>query len=418
MEFKNQNPLRLLISIVYLVFVSSVKGSNLSPSSSSQENERRVDEVKKALGPLLDEAKEEFGPISSWDFEEVQEAFGPISDGAREAFGPISSLDLEKVEEAFGPISDETKEAFGPVSSSMLHEAKEALGPISPSTLEEAKEAFTEKAQEQFDSIASLITQNKEATSSESSEAPTPISPSTYEKAKEEFSTISSEVKHKFDSITSFMTQNKEETSSKSSSISNESEQNLSPMSSYDLDSETPVLTPASSPSSFYKAVDEAKHRLGSISSLFTQKKDVKSTNKAEATPLIYIDHDVSLAIESLIKQALSDLQQAIEQAKKISVAIPIATPDTEISICLNSCIDNYETCEHNLLQGREDLKARNSESLKKHLSEIEGEINECRKCYSEHTDDKSPLGGVEEATIKAARDCLNVLNQHTRPSH
>nr|GEX83671.1 hypothetical protein [Tanacetum cinerariifolium] len=126
---------------------SSVKGSNLS-SSSSQENERRVDEEKKALGPLLDEAKEEFGPISSWDFKEVQEAFGPISVGTREGFGPISSLDLEKVEEAFGPISNDTKEAFGSISSSMLHEAKEALGPISPATLEEAKEAFTEKAQE------------------------------------------------------------------------------------------------------------------------------------------------------------------------------------------------------------------------------------------------------------------------------
>nr|GEX20079.1 pectinesterase inhibitor [Tanacetum cinerariifolium] len=127
--------------------MSSVKGSNLS-SSSSQENERRVDEEKKALGPLLDEAKEEFGPISSWDFKEVQEAFGPISVGTREGFGPISSLDLEKVEEAFGPISNDTKEAFGSISSSMLHEAKEALGPISPATLEEAKEAFTEKAQE------------------------------------------------------------------------------------------------------------------------------------------------------------------------------------------------------------------------------------------------------------------------------
>ncbi|GKF67172.1 pectinesterase inhibitor, partial [Tanacetum coccineum] len=103
---------------------------------------------------------------------------------------------------------------------------------------------------------------------------------------------------------------------------------------------------------------------------------------------------------------------------KEIAGAIPIATPDTELSICLNSCIDNFETCEHNLLQGTEDLKARNSESLTEHLNEIEGEIKECRKCYSEHTDDKSPLGGLEEATIKAARECLNVLNQHSGPSH
>ncbi|GJT40515.1 hypothetical protein Tco_0940380 [Tanacetum coccineum] len=76
---------------IYTMFYRSVKGANFSPSSSTQENERRVDEVKKALGPLLDKAKEVFGPISSWDFEEVEEAFGPISDDTKQAFSPVSS---------------------------------------------------------------------------------------------------------------------------------------------------------------------------------------------------------------------------------------------------------------------------------------------------------------------------------------
>ncbi|GJT47217.1 hypothetical protein Tco_0955932 [Tanacetum coccineum] len=96
MEFKNRIHLRHLISIVCLVLVRSVKGANLSPSSSTQENERRVDEVKKALGPLLDKAKEVFGPISSWDFEEVEEAFGLISDDTKQAFGPVSSSMLHQ----------------------------------------------------------------------------------------------------------------------------------------------------------------------------------------------------------------------------------------------------------------------------------------------------------------------------------
>ncbi|GJR56261.1 hypothetical protein Tco_1406782, partial [Tanacetum coccineum] len=73
-----------------------LKVKDLSPSSSTQENKIRVDEVKKALGPLLDKAKEVFSPISSWDFEEVEEAFGPISDDTKQAFGPVSSSMLHQ----------------------------------------------------------------------------------------------------------------------------------------------------------------------------------------------------------------------------------------------------------------------------------------------------------------------------------
>ena len=53
------------------------------------------------------------------------------------------------------------------------------------------------------------------------------------------------------------------------------------------------------------KALDEAKETFGSITSFFTQNKDEKSSSYFT----IYFDHDVALAMESLIKQCQSNSQ-------------------------------------------------------------------------------------------------------------
>lgn len=547
MEFDNH--VLLVISIGFLISSISVKCSNLSPIWSS------ADEVKEAFGPVLNEAEEAIGPVSSFDLDKAEEKLGPIPslDEAKQAIGPISSLDdakealspvlheakeklgpispstlqeaksvttkaLDKVEEGidslaswisqnkldvssylenaqkeFGPISsvdlDKAKEALGPISPSLhkagealppispsiVDEAKDALGPIiSPSTVDEAKDAFSsealDEAKEKLGSIASLFTQNKKEISSDSSsilaEAEKdlgPVSPSSLDEPKEAASSFShkalDDAKEKFGSLSSLNPQNKEEISYDSSSLGS--------MSSTDEDASSPAASPAS-PSTLdeaeeaigsisSKALDEAKGAFGSITSFFSQKKlqissqlgpisspvspsaldearyavdsfsdkaldEAKdkfgsissffSQNKEEiSSSMIYIDHDVALAIESLIKQGHSNSELAIEEARKLlSVTETIASPDR--GTCVKTCLDSYASSLDRFNKAMEELRARNAEVLTDDVISVEGEIAACQKCFLENKEVKqSSLKDLEEAIMKTTRECLNVLH-------
>ncbi|KAK1428121.1 hypothetical protein QVD17_16949 [Tagetes erecta] len=465
---KFYNHILLIISVVSLFFIVLAKGTDNSPSSSKEEE--IYDEVKQAFGPAFNNAKEKFGPISSLDFEQYEEAkdaFGPIPsfDEAKEALGPAASPILEKAREALGPISpaaiEDAKEALGPASS----KAKETLGPASASVID--------KAREKLDSITSWITQNKEETSLEGkgtlppSEAPSPIvSPfdpyGLLDGAKENFNSLLDSITKEKEQISSSLSDDAQKKSGPVSSIDidkakeNEARKSLSPISnvitpspasssspegsdlSKALDeakekSESPsnltksrkelrdddpsgsstVSAPAPAPilpSTFKEAMDVAKEKFSSLTSYLSQNK-VQISAEPETKPRsnsAFFDHDSALAIESMIKQAQSNSQLAIDEAKTL-LSDPIDSSDS--GNCVQKCMTSYESCSQKLKRAMEDLKARNVELLKTDIGAVEGEINVCQKCFQENTKTQSPFSDLEEATIKATRECLNVLD-------
>lgn len=475
MEFVNR--ILVIFSIVSLVFTISVKASDPFLSQ---------DEVKEVFGPVLDKAKESFGPVSSLDIDNAEEAIGSISslEEANEAFGPISSSILEEATEAIGPITpstlDDAKEALGPISPSTIDEtfddAKEALGPSSSELLDNAKDKFESWISQNKEDVSSSSEAQKEDEAKEA--AHTPVSPSAS-------SNLLDEAKEKFDSAMSFITQNKhsslleeaekefgpiasididtalppslddaegpisskeEESIDSLSVIDDEAQKEIGPVSSFDLEeasSKEPVVSPSTleeevsqtkeeissevgpissfdedapspsptPPSTFNdakkaigsissKALDAAKEKFGSISSLFSQNKAA-----VETTSSVYFDHDVALAIESLIKQGKSKSQLAIDEAKK---QLSDGSVNMDKGKCVKNCMENFASCIRHLDKAMEDLRGRNSEFLTNDVSAVDGEISACQSCFLEN---QSPLKDLEEAIVKAARECLNVLD-------
>ncbi|CAH1417544.1 unnamed protein product [Lactuca virosa] len=395
-----------------------------------------VDEAKDALGSeAIDEAKKKLGSIASLfsqkqNTEEISEAekeWSPVAststeldkDEAKEAVGSFSHKALDEAKGKFGSlsslISENKEEISSDSSSSIFAEAEKDLSPIffsdedvsspvsplhpiSPSTYDEAKyEAIGSiSSQEAKEKSGSLISQNKE----EISDAPSPASPSTLDEAEVAIGSISSEAldeaKEAFGSITSFFSKNKVQISSQLGPI-------YSPVSPSTLDESRDTIDSFSN-----KALDEAKDKFGSISSFFPQNKEEISSFSSSS---IYIDHDVALAIESLIKQGLSNSKLAIEEARKLlSVTETIASPDR--ATCVKSCMDNYASCFESFNKAMEELRARNAEQMTDDVTSVEGDISACQKCFLENNEVKqSSLKDLEEAILKSTRECLNVLH-------
>ncbi|XP_023768868.1 uncharacterized protein LOC111917413 [Lactuca sativa] len=329
---KFENRVLVVISIGFLILSISVKCSDLSQFWSI------ADEVKDAFGPVLNEAEDGIGPVSSFNLDKAEKALGPIPslDDARQGLGPISSLDFDKARDALSPVVDE---------------AKEKLGPISPSTVEKAKSVTTkalDKVEEGFDSIASWISQNKVDVSSyleiaqkefgpvssldldkakevlapispSLNEALPPISPSTVDEAKDALGPVISpsvvdeakdalgseaidEAKKKLGSITSLFSQkqNTEEIS--------EAEKESSPVASTSTELDKDEAKEAVGSFS-HKALDEAKGKFGSLSSLISQNKEEISNAPSPASPSTLDEAEV--AIGSISSEALDEAKEA-----------------------------------------------------------------------------------------------------------
>ncbi|KAD3338153.1 hypothetical protein R6Q59_027114 [Mikania micrantha] len=461
---KFDNYILVIISILFLCFVIFTKGTDFSQSSSNEEE--IYDDIKKTFRPALDDANEKLGPVSSLDIDldEAKEALGPIPsfDEAKEALGPVSSSVLDKAKEALGPISpatlDEAKEALGPAAS----KAKEILAPISPAALEEAKDVLGPASAKAKEILGPASAKAKEVLGPASAKAKEVLGPASA-KAKEVLGPASSNIidkaRDKLDSITSWITQNKEEVTSEThqesdpkeapgpasafdpygildgakqkfdsllDAITHEkiqiSQKESGPISSSDEDRSSPSPTSAPAPilpSTFEeakhaigsyssKAIDAAKEKFSSISSYISENKlqiSPVSDTKLHSTP-VYLDHDVALAVESMIKQAESNSQLAIDEAKTLFSDPLVDSSDT--GKCVKECLGHYESCNLKLNKAMEDLKARNVELLTDDIGAAEGEIYACQKCYK---DTQSPFNDLEAATIKATRECLNVLD-------
>ncbi|KAK9057228.1 hypothetical protein SSX86_022063 [Deinandra increscens subsp. villosa] len=397
MKFDNHILLVMIsiISLFFLFFILTTEGA-----APSKEEDETYDQVKNALN----EAKEKLGPVSPSDFdlEEAKEALGPIPSfgEAKEALGPVlSPAAIEKAREALSPISpaaiDKAKKALGPASS----KAQEALGPSSSGVID--------KARAQLDSIASWITQSKaaEGTTSPSEtpvEAPSPVSP------LDPYGILEG-AKQNFDSLLDSITQEKEQEQISSSGPA---------ASNVDIVSTSPTSSPSpaadSSSSDLSKILDKAKEKFSSISSYISLQQN-NNNNKVQLASSVYLDHDVALAVESMIKQAQSNAQLAADEAKTLFSDPVIDSSDP--GKCVKICMGSYESSTNKLNKAMEDLKARNVELLRDDIRAVEGEILACQKCFQEHDHDdtkttqQSPFHDLEEATIKATHECLNVLN-------
>ncbi|KAI3682786.1 hypothetical protein L1987_83028 [Smallanthus sonchifolius] len=414
--------------------------------------------AKDALGPIspsaLDDAKEALGPASSKAKEaldEAKKALSPGSSDAKEALGPTSDKAKEALDEAkgaLGPASDKAKEALGPSSSNVIDKAREKFDSFTSWITQSKEDASSEDqkespqapspsvldpygildgAKQNFDSLLDSITQSKDQISpSLMEEAKSgPVSSIDIDQAKEapppdqaQKKTGSSPASSPAPllsegSITSLIIQNKEEVSSEPPSISVKSRKELSPISSSNEDASSPSLLSASAPvlpSSFKEAIHAAKEKFSSISSYFSQNK-VQTPPESDIklhSDSVYFDQDVALAIESMIKQAQSNSQLAMDEAKTL-LSDPIDSPDA--GKCVQKCMANYESCSKKLNRAMEDLRARNVELFTDDIGAAEGEIYACQKCFQENTKTQSPFSELEEATIKATRECLNVLD-------
>ncbi|KAJ0791014.1 putative invertase/pectin methylesterase inhibitor domain superfamily [Helianthus annuus] len=425
------------------------------------------EEATEALSPssssLLKKAKEALGPISPSTIDDAQEALGPISpaalEKAKEALGPISPSTIEDAKKALGPASSKAKETLGPSSSGVIDKAKEKIDSIASWITQNKEDTSSEDqnaptpsspnaspldpygvldgAKEKFDSLLDDITEEKEQ-----------ISPSLAEEAQKESSPLSSkdndEAQNKMgpssapspdsskesdlskiiDKAKSIFN-NKEEISSESPSISVKAPNEQGPMSSVNEDVSSMTSVPASGPvlpstleeakdaigSYSSKAMDAAKEKFSTISSYLSQNKLQKppgSDIKLHSTP-VYLDHDDALAVESLIKQAQTNTQLAMDEAKTI-VSDPTIDPSGTAK-CVDKCMAHYGSCDKKLNKALDDLKSRNVEVLKDDITEVEGEIQACQKCFLANTKMQSMFKDLEDATIKATRECLNVID-------
>ncbi|KAI3760011.1 hypothetical protein L1987_50399 [Smallanthus sonchifolius] len=126
-------------------------------------------------------------------------------------------------------------------------------------------------------------------------------------------------------------------------------------------------------------------------------------------SPSGFFDHDVALAIESRIKQSQSDAQLAMDEAKKLLDDPTIASSET--GMCLSKCVDKYGASLNELNRAITDLGVRDVTLLADDFGAVETDISTCQACFTENIGEDSPLKALEEATTKAARECLTVMD-------
>ncbi|KAI3679091.1 hypothetical protein L6452_38399 [Arctium lappa] len=126
-------------------------------------------------------------------------------------------------------------------------------------------------------------------------------------------------------------------------------------------------------------------------------------------SPSGFFDHDVALAIESRIKQSQTDAQLAMDEAKKLLNDPNIASSET--GKCLSKCVEKYGASLNQLNTAITDLGVRDVTLLADDFSAVEADIGSCQACFSENMGEDSPMKALEEATTKAARECLTVMD-------
>lgn len=126
-------------------------------------------------------------------------------------------------------------------------------------------------------------------------------------------------------------------------------------------------------------------------------------------SPSGFFDHDVALAIESRIKQSQTDSQLAMDEAKKLLNDPKIASSET--GKCLGKCVEKYGASLNKLNTAITDLGVRDVTLLADDFSAVEADIGSCQACFSENMGEDSPMKALEEATTKAARECLTVMD-------
>nr|GFB20728.1 pectinesterase inhibitor [Tanacetum cinerariifolium] len=57
------------------------------------------------------------------------------------------------------------------------------------------------------------------------------------------------------------------------------------------------------------------------------------------------------------------------------------------------------------------DLGVRDVTMLSDDFGAVEADISACQACFTENIGEDSPLKALEEATSKAARECLTVMD-------
>ncbi|CAI9300425.1 unnamed protein product [Lactuca saligna] len=126
--------------------------------------------------------------------------------------------------------------------------------------------------------------------------------------------------------------------------------------------------------------------------------------------PSGFIDQDIALAIEARIKQSQSDSQVAMEEAKKLLKEDPnIASSET--GKCLSKCVDKYAASLNELSRAITDLGIRDVTLLADDFGAVETDILSCQACFKDKVGEDSPFKALEEATTKAARECLTVMD-------
>ncbi|KAK9067716.1 hypothetical protein SSX86_011827 [Deinandra increscens subsp. villosa] len=126
-------------------------------------------------------------------------------------------------------------------------------------------------------------------------------------------------------------------------------------------------------------------------------------------SPSGFFDHDIALAIEARIKQSQTNAQLAMDEAKKLLKDPNIASSET--GVCLSKCVDKYGASLTELNRAIADLGARDVTLLADDFGAVETDISTCQACFTENIGEDSPLKALEEATTKAARECLNVMD-------
>ncbi|KAJ0520517.1 putative pectinesterase inhibitor domain-containing protein [Helianthus annuus] len=126
-------------------------------------------------------------------------------------------------------------------------------------------------------------------------------------------------------------------------------------------------------------------------------------------SPSGFIDHDVALVIESRIKQSQSDAQSAMDEAKKLLKDPNMASSET--GKCLSKCVDKYGASLNKLNRAIADLGVRDVTLLADDFGAVEVDISTCQACFAENIGEDSPLKSLEEATMKAVRECLTVMD-------
>ncbi|KAI3749187.1 hypothetical protein L2E82_19794 [Cichorium intybus] len=125
--------------------------------------------------------------------------------------------------------------------------------------------------------------------------------------------------------------------------------------------------------------------------------------------PSGFLDQDIALAIEARIKQSQTDSQIAMDEAKKLLEDPDIASSET--GMCLSKCVDKYGASLNELNRAVTDLGVRDVSLLADDFAAVEMDILTCQACFTDNFGEDSPFKALDEATTKAARECLTVMD-------